>query len=472
MFLKKLTLVFCCSLLPLEAFGLTTVDVVVVGGGAAGLAAAVSAAEHNAKVVLLEKSSSLGGNAFFSGGYFNAVNSERQKKAGVVDSKELYIEHMLESGGGKNSPEIVRKLAEESLETMKWLENKGLRFQELVTESFGGRWRRSYLTLEPDGQGFIRVLTTDALRRGVQIQTKAPVKQLLKGEDGRIVGVAYQDEDREEKRIFATKGVILAAGGFSANPELIRKIAPELSDLTNDNLAQNTGEVLLSAEQIGAKLVNMSEIECLPGARKGSTVRGRLHGDSSRFIFLDSDGKRFIREDAKRSEIRDAVLKLPGKMAYLVIDNSGFKSYSLGIQRDSIRGVETGDVFRADSIEEMAEQLKIDPSRLKKTIEEYNKCVDMGIDPLGKSKEKLLHKIETPPFWGTYAPMAIHNTLGGLAITQEGKVLDKDGKPISGLFAAGEITGMTHGSDRLGGNGLTEALTFGRISGKACAELK
>lgn len=68
--------------------------------------------------------------------------------------------------------------------------------------------------------------------------------------------------------------------------------------------------------------------------------------------------------------------------------------------------------------------------------------------------------------------MAIHNTLGGLAITQEGKVLDKDGKPISGLFAAGEITGMTHGSDRLGGNGLTEALTFGRISGKACAELK
>lgn len=471
MFLKKLTLAFCCLAIPLEAFCLASVDIIVVGGGAAGLAASVSAAEHNAKVVLLEKGSSLGGNAFFSGGYFNAVNPERQKKAGVVDSKELYIEHMLESGGGKNSPEIVRKLAEESLATMKWLESKGLRFQELVTESFGGRWRRSYLTLEPDGQGFIRVLATDALKKGVQIQTNASVKQLLKGEDGRVVGVVYLNKNGTEKRIFANKGIILAAGGFSANSELIRKIAPELSELTNDNFAQNTGEVLLSAEQIGAKLVNMSEIECLPGARKGSIVRGRLHGDSSRFIFLDSEGKRFIREDAKRSEIRNAVLKLPGKMACIVIDNIGFKSYSLGIQRDSIRGVETGDVFRADSIEDMAELLKIEPNRLKKTIEEYNKYVELGIDPLGKSKGKLLYKIETPPFWGTYAPMAIHNTLGGLAVTCEGKVLDRDGEPIPGLFAAGEITGLTHGSDRLGGNGLTEALTFGRISGKACAEL-
>lgn len=455
-------------------FSCTTVaedgyDVIVVGGGAAGLAAAVSAAENGSKVVLLEKGYRVGGNAYFSGGYYNAVHPKLQEKAGIQDSEDLFVKQMLESGAGKNDPDIVRTMVKEALPTLIWLESKGLKFQEKITESYGGEWRRSFKPISPDGQGYVQVLLNDALKRGVEIRTNSAVQEILKDQDGRVRRVSYLDKKLGKQTIAAKKGVVLAAGGFGANLELVGKISPALRTLGTDNFVKNTGEVMLSAKKIGAKLVNLKEIECLPGAREEGATRSRLHGDSSRFILIDAEGKRFIREDASRSQIRDAVLQLPKKMAFIMVDSEGLRSYSKLVQRDTIRSIEAGDIVMGDTLEEVAQKMNIPSEKLVETVKKYNQSVLSKIDLLGKEPAKLNHTLTTPPYYVGFAPMAIHNTLGGLAVDPKTKVLDEDGKAILGLYAAGEITGLTHGANRLGGNGLTEALTFGRLAGKNCS---
>lgn len=465
-FLLTAVCIFCST----YSFAEELFDVVVVGGGAAGLAAAVSAAENGSKVILLEKGLRVGGNAYFSGGYYNAVDPELQKKAGIQDSEELFVKQMLESGAGKNDPEIVKTMVKEALPTLNWLKSKGLKFQEGITESFGGEWRRSFKPISPDGQGYIQVLLNDALKRNVEIRTSAAVQEITRDNKGKVRQVRYLDKKNERQTVEARKGIILAAGGFGANLELVGKISPDLGTLGTDNFVKNTGEVMLSAQKIGAKLVNLEEIECLPGAREEGATRSRLHGDTSRFILIDAKGKRFIREDASRSQIRDAVLRLPKKMAFILVDSEGLRSYSKLVQRDTIRSIEAGDVIMGDTLEEIAEKMNIPAESLKRTVTAYNESVVNQFDPLGKDPKKLIHSLKTPPFYIGFAPMAIHNTLGGLAIDTRARVLDEKGSPILGLYAAGEITGLTHGANRLGGNGLTEALTFGRLAGKNCSQ--
>lgn len=410
-------------------------DVVVIGAGAAGLTAAATAAEAGARAVVLEKEPCSGGNTAIGGGYFSVVNPEARRPAGVEDSLNLFYRQTIENGEGKSDPELART-------------------QRPVSH---------------EGESYIRALSVYAGSRGVRILTRRKAEKLLIAPSGRAAGVEYSLPDSSRKRIFASRGVVIASGGFGANPDMVREYAPEFSGLPTDNSPGATGDMIPAAVKAGAALRDMGEIECLPGTRPGGTLRGRLHGDASRYILVTKAGNRFIREDAPLTELVRKILPLPGRMAYLVIDDDGFRSYSLQIQEESVRAVETGDVIRADSIEELARGFGIPASALRQTIDTYNRGVEEGRDRLGKSPEKLRQKIIHPPFWGTYAPMAVHYTSGGIRIDTEARVIRESGSPIPGLFAAGEVTGGIHGASRLGGSGLTDAVVFGRIAGRNAA---
>lgn len=443
-------------------------DVVVIGSGAAGLSAAAAASESGLRVLVLEKQGTVGGNTLHSGGFYAAIDPARQKRQGIKDSPELFEQQILENGGGKSDPKLVRLLVAGASDMLAYLEANGMRFKDRIIEIYGAHWPRCHLPVLPNGEGYIRTMLNIAMKNGAVIRTGMRATDLSTAKDGRIQ-VLVQSR-REEILLTPRIGVILATGGFGANQALISRFAPRLAGLTNDNTPGSPGEILVAARKLGALLVDLEEVQCLPGRPPGGQRRVRLHNDVSRFIFVDHEGRRFVREDERRDVLRDKVLALPDKTAFSIVDDEGLRSYDILVQKETVLGVETGDAWRGDTVEELANAMRLPPKTLQETIEAYNRSVRSKIDPLGKNPRELRHEIKTPPFWGCYAAMTVHYTMGGVRISPKAQVLREDGTLIPGLWAAGEVTGGIHGVNRMGANGVNDALVFGRIAGLSAAE--
>lgn len=440
-----------------------TYDVIVVGAGAAGLSAAVEAAGAGASVLVLEKQKKIGGNTLISGGFYTAVDPERQKPQGVKDSEAFFFEQTYDYGGRLARPELVRHLVTQAGPGLRWLESLGMKFEPQVFELYGAHWPRAHTPVLPLGVGYIRTLSAAALARGAKIETGVQVTDLVE-EKGRIAGVvALVDGRREVFR--ARKGVVVASGSFAANPDLIAHYAPALTGLTTNNTAASTGEVMLAAHRHGATLIDMEQIQCLPGCPPGKRFRVRFHNNVSRFIFVNQEGRRFIREDGPRDALRDAVLALPGKFAYTIVDADGFAEAGILTQKEAVLAMEAGEAWKGATLGDLARKLGIPAGALKDTVAQYNRAVSTKSDSLGKAGRELRHPIAKPPFYASYAGMTIHYTEGGLAINVHGECLREDGSVIPGLFAAGTVTGGVHGKNRLGGNGLADAVVFGRTAG-------
>lgn len=443
-------------------------DVVVIGSGTAGLSAAAAASESGLRVLVLEKQGTVGGNTLHSGGFYAAIDPARQKRQGIKDSPELFEQQILENGGGKSDPKLVRLLVAGASDMLAYLEANGMRFKDRIIEIYGAHWPRCHLPVLPNGEGYIRTMLNIAMKNGAVIRTGMRATDLSTAKDGRIQ-VLVQSR-REEILLTPRIGVILATGGFGANQALISRFAPRLAGLTNDNTPGSTGEILVAARKLGALLVDLEEVQCLPGRPPGGQRRVRLHNDVSRFIFVDHEGRRFVREDERRDVLRDKVLALPDKTAFSIVDDEGLRSYDILVQKETVLGVETGDAWRGDTVEELANAMRLPPKTLQETVEAYNRSVRSKIDPLGKNPRELRHEIKTPPFWGCYAAMTVHYTMGGVRISPKAQVLREDGTLIPGLWAAGEVTGGIHGVNRMGANGVNDALVFGRIAGLSAAE--
>lgn len=442
-------------------------DVIVVGAGAAGLSAAVEAAEAKASVLVLEKASEIGGNTLISGGFYSSVDPKRQEAQGIEDSNELFFEQTYKFGGYEADEDLVHHLVNNAQDSLEWLENLGMHFQPKVFELYGAHWPRSHIPVLPLGQGYIRTLSAAALQRGVKIITKAPVIKILR-RGRRVIGIQALINGQLET-FKAQKGVVIASGGFASNSQLIEKYFPQLAGLTTNNVAETTGEAMMAAHEIGADLRDMNYIQCLPGCIPGKKYRVRFHNDVSAFILINHDGNRFIREDATREDLRDAVLALPQKYAFSIIDSQGFKKAGILVQKEAVLALEAGEAWRASTIRELAVKLQVSPDNLQRTIDTYNTGVQRKKDILGKYISKLTLELKEPPFWASYAGMTIHYTEGGLRINSQAQCLDANGIPIPGLYAAGAVTGGVHGKNRLGGNGITDAVVFGRTAGKSAA---
>lgn len=451
-------------------------EVLVIGSGGAGLAAAVSAAQGGAKVTVMEKLSFVGGNTMLCSGYYNCADPKRQNPLGIKDSVELHIKQTLAAGDNRADPNLVRILCEQGLPTLEWLESIGMKFDDRIDQAYGALHPRSHLASKAKGAGYIEVLKKKCDELGVQFLMDTKMKRIVRedGQSGRVLGVEATDKDGKSLYVRAKKGVVLAAGGYSANPKLRAVYDPRLLTLnTTNNPACSTGEVMLAANAAGAMLVGTDYIQCNPGLAPGKTkgIRQSLHLVVERYIYVDQRGQRFVAEDERRDVLRDAVLNLPEKYGYVIVDADGFAANPKAAQNDAIRGLETGDSFKGETLEDLAKQLKIDPKALQATVDEFNKCVDEKNDPkFGRKPAMLTHKLLKGPFWGAYSAMAVHHTMGGVRIDTKARVLDLEGNVIPGLYAAGEVTGGIHGSNRVGGNAVLDIHVFGRIAGTNAAK--
>ena len=227
------------------------------------------------------------------------------------------------------------------------------------------------------------------------------------------------------------------------------------------------------AEDIGANLTGMEYIQSLPfGNPEDGALNGWVGFSVEQYYLVNKEGKRFMAEDGRRDTMTAALLEQPDSIAYVIaneadsVDENGMNNWG-----DDVDGlVEDGVVFRADTIEELAEQIGIDPQTLKETHDTFNRYAEAGADE--EFDRTLFGKpITEGPFYASPRVPTVHHTMGGLEIDLETHVLDADGNRIPGLLAAGEVTGGIHGTNRLGGNALVDIHVFGKTAGEVAAKM-
>ena len=452
-----------------------TYDVVVIGGGGAGLSAAIEAKSAGANVVLLEKMSSVGGNTLVSGGGLNVPGTDQQKELGVEDSVELFIEDTMNGGDNINKRELVTVIAENALPTTKWLiDEVNVEFMPDRLQQFGGHSvARALIPKNNQGTELIKKLKNYSDDLGVVFKMETRAEKLIVDENDRVVGVMATNSAGQEITFNANKGVIIASGGFGANIEMRKQYAPEKDEkYKTTDLAGTTGDGIIMAEGLDADLIHMEYIQTYPTCNPKTGIISYVA--NSRFdgaVLLNQEGTRFVEEMDRRDVISEGILSQTNQEAYLVwgqeVEEVGNMTEVHKNEYDVFENMDL--IYKADTLEELAEHYNIDKTKFMESIEKYNGYVDNGKDEEFNRRGSLKHIAEGPFYIQKVAP-AIHHTMGGIVINEDSRVLNKDGNIIQGLFAAGEVTGGIHGTNRLGGNAVTDVIVFGRIAGQKVVE--
>lgn len=441
-------------------------DVVVIGGGGAGLAAAVSAARQGASVAVLEKADSLGGNTIRATAMYNCVDDQLQHPLQIMDSEQLFFEETFNGGHQKAKPELVRILTSQADEGLAFLQELGLEIDTVIDNCLGGEHARGHYSKAHNGTDFIQVLSDACVREQVDFYLNTRAEALIQ-EGSAVIGVQAVQQ-RQPIQFQARQGVILATGGFGYNVEMRMQYDQSLTgDLLCSNTPGTVGDGLVMAQAIGASLIDMEYIELYPmadiydGGLHNSIPNAINHG-----ILVNTEDDRFIREDAGRDELAQAIRAQDHGFVYSLADDD---FSSLQEDRDFLEGlVLMGQVVKADTLEDLARQLELDFSVLEAAVNDYNRSVEQQYDPRFQ-RRTLINKIDHPPFYATAKTVTVHHTLGGVEINEHAQVLDQKTQPIPRLYAAGEVTGGIHGANRLGGNSFPDCIVFGRIAGTEAA---
>ncbi|GAA0729376.1 urocanate reductase [Clostridium malenominatum] len=449
-------------------------DIVIIGAGGAGLSAAIEAKKAGADVIVLEKMPMAGGNTLISGAEYAAPNNWIQKKEGIKDSTDQFMKDILKGGDNKNNPELVKVVAENALAGAEWLRDEvGVIWEDQMMFFGGHSVKRSLIPLGANGKEIIRKQVAKAESLNIPILYNTTAKALFTDTKGKVVGVQAEGEDKNYT--FNTKkAVIIASGGFGSNIEMRVKYDPKMDkNVLSTNTVGSTGDGIVMAEKIGAALEGMEYIQTYPIC---DPLTGTLlyFGDARMYghtIMVNKEGKRFVEELERRDVISMAIKEQTGHVAYQILDQKGLEESNL----EEHHGPEIDYLYKnkllvkADTLEEAAKFFDINAKELKGSVDRYNGYVKAGKD-LEFNKRSMPSTIEKGPFYILKAAPAVHHTMGGIKINTKAQAINKDGKVIEGLYAAGEVTGGIHGTNRLGSNALADITVFGRIAGQNAAK--
>ena len=443
-------------------------DVVVIGGGGAGFAAAVSAKEAGADVILVEKLASVGGNTLISGGEYAAPANDLQKEEGIEDSKELFAKDVEEAGG---NPELIKVLADKATEDAYWLRDDiGVEWLDSLMFFGGHSVKRSLIPAAHTGNELIKNYLKKAEELGIEVLTETDVKEIL-SKDGKVCGIKAETKDGE--LIVNAKSVVVASGGFGANADMCYEFDKEIDEhVLSTNSPGATGDGITMAEKLGADTVDMDKIQLYPvcDVETGKLLYcgdTRLVGGA---LLVNKEGKRFVEELGTRREISMAIKAQTDYVGYVLWDEtSNEKTGTMKSNPEEAKSLfDRGLMVKADTLEELADHFGIDKDALLETVKTFNENSAKEEDPEFNLR-MLGWQIKDAPFYMLKAAPAVHHTMGGLKINKDAQVINKDGEWIDGLYAAGEVTGGIHGSNRLGSVAMADITVFGRIAGENAA---
>ncbi len=454
-------------------------DVAVIGAGGAGLTAAIAAAQCGAKVVVVEKIGLDGGSTNVSEGALNAVDPERQEKQGIEDSVPTHYAATWEGGHKTGTPELIGYLVHNALDSVKWLENLGVRFKDTIGSATGSLGQRSHYPYTPSGNTYIRSMSSWCASNGVTILHNCDATELIV-EGGAVTGVKAQHASGQEVTVNA-KSVVVATGGFGANVEYRQEVNTGVwADVVLDSTIGCTninpcaqGEGLKLAEAAGAELIGLSDIQLHPCGTPGTGLMEDIRTSGRNRIFVNENGERFVNEGAARDTLCKAIFAQPDSTYFVVVNKLRYPDTttpdSNGATIENM--VATGHVTAADTVEELAAATGMDAEKLQASIDTYNAVVaGTAEDELGFVANNTADAQMTEgPWYACRKVPTVHHTMGGIHVNLDSQALDADGNAIAGLYAAGEVTGGIHGENRLGGNAIADCVTFGRNAGVKAA---
>ena len=443
-----------------------TADIVVIGAGGAGMAAAVEAAEAGKSVIIVEKMPIVGGNTNRATGGINAAETKVQEAAGIVDTKETFYKDTLTGGKEKNDPILLQTMVDNAPGAVEWLNEMGAGLTR-VTLSGGATNPRIHTPEDgsPVGPVVVRVLSDKLKELNVDIMMETTAKKIM-AKDGAVTGIEATDVNGNSFTINA-KAVIVTTGGFGANSTMVEEYRPDLVGFSTTNHSGATGDGISMSLEAGAGLTDIGEIQTHPTTdpESGYMFTEGLRGDGA--ILVNSKGERFTDELLTRDVVSANILKQEGGIAYLITNEE------MRLENASLAGyVKKGYAIEGKTVEELAKALEIDATALMNTLNTYGEAVKSGVDQ-AFNREHLTQTLENGPYYALKVTPGIHHTMGGLKIDNQTHVLTEEGTIISGLYAAGEVTGGVHGGNRIGGNAVTDIIVFGRIAGQmASGEMK
>ncbi|MBC1242424.1 flavocytochrome c [Listeria welshimeri] len=441
-----------------------TYDIVIIGAGGAGMSAALEAKAKGLNPVILEKMPLAGGNTMKASSGMNASETKFQKEQGINDSNDKFYEETLKGGHGTNDKEMLRFFVDNSASAIDWLDSMDIKLNNLTIT--GGMSEKR--THRPEDGSAVGKYLVDGLLKNVQeekipVFVNADVKEITQ-KDGKVTGVKVKLNNKDEKTI-SSDAVVVTTGGYGANKDMIEKERPDLKGYVTTNQEGSTGDGIKMIEKLGGTTVDMDQIQVHPTVQqeKSYLIGEAVRGEGA--ILVSQDGKRFGNELDTRDNVTASINKLPEKSAYLVFD-AGVKDRVKAIaQYDEMGFVEEGK-----TIDELASKINVPKEELTKTIDTWNTSVKNKKDEAYGRTTAMDNDLSKAPYYAIKIGPGIHYTMGGVKINTNTEVLDKEGKPITGLFAAGEVTGGLHGENRIGGNSVAEIIIFGRQAGDKSAE--
>ncbi len=295
---------------------------------------------------------------------------------------------------------------------------------------------------------------------------------------GRVTGVRVRLEGTD-KTVRARRGVVLAAGGFSRNEEMLKQFVPHQARGVRYGGAGNMGDGIRMAWALGAGVRDMVFIKGTFGFHPNArTQAGRDWTKLAVYrggIAVNRHAKRYVDESKSYKLLGDAVLQQPGGIAYQIFDQGIMDGASDGVPPFDFRSAQRrGLLFEAATLAELAKKVGIDATQLDATVARYNGYVEQGVDAdfgrdgLSTHYGKLV-KIERAPFYAYPSTSGIIATYCGLTVDSDTRVLNVFGEPIAGLYAAGELMGGFHGVAYMTGSALGKCVIFGRIAGRNAA---
>lgn len=463
----------------------TDMDVIVVGSGAAGLSAALAATQAGAgRVLVAEAEGIVGGSSRLSGGLMMGAGTRYQRAAGVEDTWQELFHDYLTLNQWQVETGVVERLTQRAGAAVEWLGDLGVEFYDQLV--FGGDETRPRVHCPVGrGQAVVDVLSRRCREAGIEIALGQRVDRLLV-EDGAVVGVAV---GRDE---ITAGAVVIATGGFGASDDKRRELFPSVYDTGWSyyiGADGSRGDALDFTRPLGAQVT---------GFDRGLRL---LHTDFDRMyeaylpgwlVLVNREGRRFCDETAPYG-IMDGLLKTQGDVAFAIFDHRALVAATeLGVARykQSIPGstkkqsphwnldivelmLAEGKVHRRDTVAELAAAIGVPAEHLVATVERVNALAELGEDADYAKAAKFLEPIATAPFYAVEVrPATCCFTACGLRIDRDARVLDEAGRPIAGLFAAGEVTGGVIGPRYVGsGNSYGNCVTMGRVAGQSAAGL-
>ncbi|QPZ38419.1 FAD-dependent tricarballylate dehydrogenase TcuA [Paramicrobacterium chengjingii] len=487
----------------------TDVDVVIVGAGNAALVAALSAHENGARVLVLEAApwEERGGNSRFTGGIFRIahdgmesllplITEESAKWKDRVDldpyTVETYSDEYARVSRGRNSDVLTSAVIEESYETVSWMVEKGVKFELAVGKLIdpekideGQRYRLppgGAFRAADEGIGLIEDLFHAVEEAGIEVWYDAPVSELIM-EGSTCTGVKVQRQDSHQE---VRGNVVLASGGFEANPQMRQKwLGPGWDLVKVRGTRFNTGAGLAAAMNAGAKAVgHWGGCHAVPLDANAPDVGDlKVTDKMSRYsypfaLLINAEGQRFVDEGEDHvwltyAKTGKSVRAQTGAWAFQLFDS---KTTHLLEPRYS-----TGTPIVADTLSELAAKLGVPAEAVERTVHDYNAaCSDGEFDPFGRdglsakpsgqpAKSNWAQRIDQGPYTAYTVTCGITFTYGGIAVDEQARAVDFAGRVMPGLFATGEVTGGFFYHNYPAGAGLVRGAVFGRKAGRHAA---